>query len=303
MDALDTAVVYFRHAVELDPIYPEAYAGLASAYAMIGYSGYRPAGAMFPKAREAALRSIELDSTLAAPYAALGMELTWQRNFVRAEEAFRKAISLDPKHATAHQWYGILHMILGRKTEAVAELARAAELDALSLQIQNNYATFLAAAGRSDAALHHYQKMIEEEPDSAWVARNPWLLTNMSSLYAARGQVEQGIEIAKRAVDILPRHPRALGNLAGIYHRSGRTKLAQETFSRADTANEHYPAYRALYHAQAGERDSAVVWFNRVQEWGIPVMISIQANESVGRLRGDPRFIALLDRLGLPVPR
>ncbi|MEO5580144.1 MAG: hypothetical protein ABIR58_05750 [Gemmatimonadaceae bacterium] len=83
----------------------------------------------------------------------------------------------------------------------------------------------------------------------------------------------------------------------------GQPKRAQQTFSLADTANEQDPAYRAPYHAQAGERDSAVVWFNRVQEWGIPVVIAIQTNESVGRLRGDPRFIALLDRLGLPVPR
>ena len=82
--ALDTAVIYFRRAAELDPSYAEAESGLANAYVMIGYSGYRPGDAMFPKAKAAALRAIQLDSMQAAPFAALGMELIWERNFANA---------------------------------------------------------------------------------------------------------------------------------------------------------------------------------------------------------------------------
>ena len=298
--SLDTAVVYFRKAIESEPDYVEANAGLANAYVMIGYSGFRPADAMFPKAKAAALRAIDLDGTIAAPYAALGMELTWERKFNAAETAYRKAIALDANYATAHQWYGILLMILSRTSDAVAETRRAAELDPLSLQIQNNYATFLSVSGQPEAALRHYQNVVGEEPDSAWVRRNPWLLTNMSKVYAANGQLDKALRFAERAVEILPDHPRALNALASVYFRMGRPDLARQVFSRANVMNEHYSAYRGFMYAKDGQPDSAFAWFDRVREWGIPILISLPELRRSPSLRDDPRLRALFDRLGLP---
>lgn len=299
-DALDSAVVRFRRAVEIDPLYADAHAGLANAYVMIGYSGYRSAAAMFPKSKAAALRSIALDSTKAAPYAALGMELTWERKFDDAERAFRKSLSLDPGYATAHQWYGILLMIVGRRNESVAELKLAAELDPLSLQIQNNYATFLSSTGDRTGALRHYRKVIEEEPDSAWVNRNPWLLTNIAGAYSASGQMDKALRAAEQAVRILPGHPRAVNSLAGVYRKMGEMEKARAVYATADSANEHYPAYRAFRHMDAGEVDSAFVWLDRVKEWGIPILISVR-NLGGPEVRRDARYVALLRRLGMPV--
>ena len=144
---LDTAVTYFRRATELDHEYAEAYAGLADAYVMLGYFGYRPSAAMFPKAKDAALRSIQLDSTLASALPALAYELTWERDFAGADSAFRKAIALDPTYgsaqamardptyATAHQWYTILLSILGQKPGAVVASRRAVNQDPFSLSV------------------------------------------------------------------------------------------------------------------------------------------------------------------------
>jgi len=294
--ALDTAVVYFRKAAELDPSYAEAESGLANAYVMIGYSGYRPGDAMFPKAKAAAQRAIKLDSTLAAPYAALGMELTWERNFSAAESAFRKAISLDSTYATAHQWYGILLRITGDIPGSVRETGKAAELDPLSLQIQNNYATFLAGSGQRAAAISHYLKMIEEEPDSNWVQRNPWLLTNMASIYAESGRFDEAMRFAQRAEHILPGHPRALSAVAGVYRRMGKHDLARAAFARADRSNPHYAAYQAMFYAAEGQRDSAFAWFDRVEDWGIPILISLRG---LDQLKSDPRYDILLNRLGM----
>ena len=129
-DGLDTAVVYFRRAAELDPEYAEAYAGLADAYVMLGYFGYRQKEATFPNAKAAALRSLQLDSTLASARPALAYVLTWERDFVGADSEFRKAVALDPTYVTAktsdsdptygtaHQWYPTLLMILGREPQA-----------------------------------------------------------------------------------------------------------------------------------------------------------------------------------------
>jgi tetratricopeptide (TPR) repeat protein len=298
-EGLNTAVIYFRSASEIDPGYAEAYAGLADAYVLLGYSGYRPADAMFPKAKAAAMRSMELDSALAAPHAALAHELMWERDFRRSEAEFRKAISLEPGYATAHQWYSMLLMMLGRTQEAVVESGRAAQLDPLSLQIQNTYATFLGASGQREAALRQYEKVVGEEPDSAWVRRNPWLLTNMASVYASNGLYGKAIRAAELAMKIVHNHPRAATTLASIYIRLGQREMARKAFERADTANEQYIAHRGLMYARLGQTDSAFLWLGRVQDWAIPVMIGLRADGQLGSLRRDPRYPALLRRLRL----
>ncbi|MFN2603717.1 MAG: tetratricopeptide repeat protein [Gemmatimonadaceae bacterium] len=298
-EGLDTAVVYFHRAIELDPAYAEAYAGLGNSYVLLGYSGYRPAEAMFPKAKAAALRAIDLDSTLASPYATLGMELTGERYFNGAESAFRTAIARDPRYATAHQWYGILLMILGRVDEAVRETGRAAELDPLSLQIQNTYATFLSDAGNHRAALEQYQKVVGEEPDSAWVRRNPWLLTNMAAVYRENGQYEKALRLAQQSVSVAPHHPRALLALASVYLAMHRPETAREVFSHADTTNEQFPSYRAFMYLAEKKPDSAFIWFDRVKKWGIPVLVSLQDSPELNDLGADPRRRELFRRVGL----
>ena len=295
----DKAVVYFRRATELDPGYAEAYAELAEAYVRIGYFGYRPADAMFPKAKAAALRSIELDSTLATARSALATELIWEHDFAGAESQYQKAISLDSTNATAHQWRGVLLMILRKVPESVAEERRASELAPLSLQIQNNYGTFLNASGEHAAALRHFQKTVGEEPDSAWAARNPWVLSNMARVYADNRKYDDAIRMINRALEIVPRNPRALHTLAEIYVKMGRTDLVEAAFARADTGNEQYPSYRGMVYADLGKADSAFIWFDRQVSWGIQPMLSLQAGEQHAALRRDPRYKALLRRLGI----
>ena len=144
---LDSAVTHFHRAAGLDHDYAAAYAALADAYVMLGYFGYRPREETFPKAKNAALRSLQLDSTLASTHPALAYELAWERDFAGADSEFRKAIALDPTHATtraiavdptyamAHQWYAILLLILGQKPEAVVVSSRAADHDPFSLHV------------------------------------------------------------------------------------------------------------------------------------------------------------------------
>jgi len=146
-EGLDTAVVYFRRATELDPESAAAYAALADAYIMLGYFGYGSKEEMFPKAKAAALRSIRLDSKLASAHPALAYELAWERDFAGANAEFKKATALDPTYAMArapafdptyalaHQWYAILLMILGQKPEALAESRRATNNDPFSLNV------------------------------------------------------------------------------------------------------------------------------------------------------------------------
>ena len=296
----DRAVGFFRRAIEIDPEYAAAWGQLAEAYVRIGYFGYRPAGAMFPKAKAAALRSIALDSLAAGAHTALATELVWEHDFSGAEAEYRKAIAVEPGNATAHQWYGVFLMILRRVPDAVAEERRAAELEPLSLQIQNNYGTFLNAAGDHAGALHQFQQSIAEEPDSAWVRRNPWVLANMARVYADNGQYANAVRSMRRALRIVPRSPRALHTMAVIYDEMGRRDLAREAFALADTSNEQYPAYRGIEYAGEGNLDSAFVWFARATAWGVQPMLTLQSDRQLDDARGDPRFGALLTRLRIP---
>ena len=299
----DRAVAFFRRATELDPEYAEAYAELAEAYVRIGYFGYRPSEAMFPKAKAAALRSMALDGTLAAPHTALATELIWEHDFAGAEAESRKAISLEPNNATAHQWYGVLLMILRRIPESLAEEKRASELEPLSLQIQNNYAAFLNASGDHAGALRHFERSIGEEPDSTWVRRNPWLLANMARVYADNGRYAAAVQSMQRALRIVPNSPRALHTMAVIYHEMGRVDLARRAFAAADTSNEQYAAYRGMTFVSEGKPDSAFAWFGRARSWGVQTMVSLQADQRLDGVREDPRFLDLLARLRIPVAR
>jgi tetratricopeptide (TPR) repeat protein len=273
---------------------------LAESYVRLGYFGYRPAEAMFPKAKAAALQSIQLDSTLASARTALATELIWEHDFAGAETQYRKAISLDSTDFTAHQWYGVLLMILRRVPESVAAEKRAAELAPLSLQTQNNYAMFLNVSGDHAGALRHFQKTVAEEPDSAWVGRNPWLLANMARVYADNGRYADAIGMIDRALVIVPTSPRALHTLASIHNQMGRPQLAIHAFARADPSNDQYAAYRGMVFGGQGNADSAFLWFDRQKEWGIQPMLTLQADRQLDPMRGDARFRALLARLRIP---
>jgi DNA-binding SARP family transcriptional activator len=298
-EGLDQAVTYFRAATERQPDYAEAYAGLADAYVILGYLGFRPAAAMFQKGKAAALRAIALDSTLADAYAPLGLALMWEHDWEGAERALRRAITLAPSYATAHQWYGILFCALGRMPEAVEHTRRASELDPLSRQIANTYGMFLYYGGDSAAALRQYRAVVDAEPDSAWVRQNPWLLSNASRVYTAHGLYDEALRALQFALAAAPRHPRLLWDLSATYVAMGQPERALATFAAADTASGQYAYFRASVFAVLGQRDSAFYWLDRVQEWGPSPVAELRMHPALAPIRSDPRYDALLRRLRL----
>lgn len=298
-EGLAKAVVLLRQAVERDPLYGDAYAGLAEAYALLGYHGFMPAGSAFPKAEAAAQQALELTPASGAAYTALGIVLQWKRDWRGAEQAFKRALELDPKYATAHQHHALLLRTLRREREAVVAARTAAELDPLSIQISNTYAITLSGSGQRDSALIVYERIVGDEPDTAWVRRNPWVLSNYGALLAQAGASEKAIALLQRAIDVVPRHPRPLDDLAAIYLARGDTARAIETFDRADKNHPLYPAYRAFFFGRLGQADSAFAWFDRIEEWSPMVLMKLNTITSRA-LVNDPRYFALRRRLKLP---
>ncbi|MGH7637876.1 MAG: tetratricopeptide repeat protein [Gemmatimonadaceae bacterium] len=297
---LSEAVVLFRRVTERDPTYATAYAGLAQSYALLGYFGFETGDAMFPKARAAAMRALELNPRLGGAYAALGQTLAWEHDWPGAERAYRRAIELANDDPTVHQWYGLLLAYLGRAREAAQHSSEASRLDPLSVQINNMHGMMLFYAGDLAGALRQYERTVVAEPDSAWVKRNPWVLANFSRISAEAGRHSEALRLIERALEVLPTNPRLLLDLAGVHVAAGDLKRARAAYDRADRNHEHFAVYRALFHALMGELDEAFAWFDRVQDFPLPALVGLSNERRFARLRADPRFRAVRDRLHLP---
>lgn len=168
---LKRAVEYFQQAIDKDPGYALAYAGLADCYVV--YNSYqvelpRESG---PKAKAAATKALEIDNTLAEAHASLGMtRMSYEWDWAGAEREFQRAIELDPNYATAHHWYGICLGATGRGDEAIASLKRAQQLDPLSLIISADVGLELHFARRYDEAIDQVRRSLGATP-SPW---GPW---------------------------------------------------------------------------------------------------------------------------------
>lgn len=298
-DGLERAVVLYRQAIERDPAFAAAHAGLADAYVLLGHFGFLPAHAAFPRGRAAARRAIALDSLNAEAHAALGLALAWERDWLGAETALREALVLRPGYATGHQWYALLLAALGRSDEAVAHAAHASELDPLSLQASNTYGLMLYYAGDSAAALRQFRRLVVMEPDTGWVGESPWLLANATRVYVANGLYEEASATLARAVAANPQHPRPLWERAYLQVRMGRRADAFSAIDQAARTDRQYGYYRACVHAALGQPDSAFAWFDRVEEWIPAAMSDLRMDPRLAPLRTDPRYARLLARLGL----
>ncbi len=289
-DGLERAVVLYRQATERDPSFAPAYAGMAQAYAMLGYFGFGPADAMFPKARAAAERAITLDARSGEAYAALGQALAWEHRWRESEAAYRTALSASPDDATVHQWYALTLAYMGRARESLVHTTIASRLDPLSVQINNFHGVMLYYAGDLPASLRQFERTVIAEPDSAWVRQNPWVLDNYGHILGAAGRTTEGARLIERALKVVPRNPRALLDLAAVHARAGDTARARADFAQADPSHPHYLLYRGLFHAVLGETGEAYQWIEQVREWPLAPLIGVNNDPQYARLRADPRF-------------
>jgi Tfp pilus assembly protein PilF len=159
------AIEHFNQAIEKDPNYALAYAGLADSYILLGNFGLLPPKEEYGKAREAAMKALELDDALGEAHNALAnVKAVYDWDWPGAEREYKRAIELNPGYATAHEWYGGLLSELGRHEEALAEIKRAQQLDPLSLIINTVSGWVLMQAGQDDLAIEQLRKTLEMDP-------------------------------------------------------------------------------------------------------------------------------------------
>ena len=296
-EALKQAAQYYNQAIEKDPGYALAYAGLAETYTLYpDYNIASPADS-YPKARAAAERALELDSSLAEPHTALGKYRNyWEWNRPEAEREYRRAIELKPNYATAHHWLGTDLLAQEKRfDEAIVEAKRAEELDPLSPIIATNFADTLWFARRYDEAIAKYRQALTIDPNFYFAHGE------LANVLAIKGMYAEAIAENRKALE-LSGDPIIKGYLAYSLAKSGQraeaTKLLDE-LNRERAAGYVTPYALAVACIGLGQRDQAFSWLEKdADEHGTTAAYDA-VDPLLDELRSDARFGELLKRVGL----
>jgi serine/threonine protein kinase/Flp pilus assembly protein TadD len=293
-DNIPKAIEYFEEAIRQDPNYALAYAGLAEAWITLpGHASARLQDVK-PKAKEAALKSLQIDDTLAGAHTALAQVLFFDLDFAGAIKEFQRAIDLDPNYATAHHWYANGPLLaLGRFDEAVAEGARAVELDPLSPIINVNQANNFIIAGRYHEAIHQIRKALELDPEFGYAH------SNLGMALELKGDFPGAIAEFRRAHQ-LNGDPLSLAYLGNLYGKTGNIMEAANILTELEqlTKTKYVSAYAfALVQAGLGNRAEVLRWLekcyaDRSQEIGY-----LRVDRLLDPLRDDPGFQNLVGRV------
>jgi len=297
-DGLKVALAYFNQATGEDPKYPQAYSGLADTYALLGdwqYAVMTPKEA-FPKAKAAAIKALELDSTLGEAHNSLAFILDgFDWDLDSGGKEFQRAIELNPGYATAHHWYAWHLSLLGRYDEAIAEMRKAENLDPLSLIINADLAELLVLAHSYDESIQQSRKTIEMDPNFA-LAHN-----QLAQAYLQKHMYDEAVAELQKAVQLSGRSPTCIANLARAYVASGKrdeaVQLLNELKKRASPGYSNAAEISMIY-ASFGDMDQAMNWLEKGYEERFNPGVLLRPG--FDPLRSDSRFQSLVHRIGLP---
>ena len=293
---IETGVSYFRQAIELDPAYALAHAGLAEAYRLLAISGEMPPTELMPQAKAAARKAVEIDDGLAEAHTALGHVIFWHDwDWEAAKNQFRRALELDPNNADAHGAYAVVLSYTGRHDEAIDEIKRARDLDPLNSRTNVIEGVTLINAGRADEALDRLRKTLNLEPNY-WFARQ-----YAASAYIEKGMYPEAIAEAREAREFPGVPTRPVSFLGYALAKSGRRAEARaELEGLLRLSKERYvPPYNiAMIYNGLDERDETLAWLERGYREREPRMVFLKVEPKWNNLRHDSRFQDLLRRVG-----
>jgi serine/threonine-protein kinase len=292
------AIEHFQQAVENDPGYALAYAGLADCYVLLGWNSYMPPKDAFPRSKAAAKASLQLDPGLAeahTPLAALLWLDDWEWD--RAQTEFERSLELSPTYPTANHWYAEYLMTMGRHEEAMVRIKKSQDLDPLSLIISVAVGWALYFARRYDEAIEQLRRTVDLDPNYP-VAY--WIL---GVSLRKTGCYELAIKEGEKGVRLSGGSPLMRAALAHTLGAAGRPKEALQILDElTELAKEKYvaPYFFAGIHIGLGESERAIEYLQKCYEEHSHWLIYLHLDPSMDDLRDNPDFQALLRRVGLP---
>ncbi len=298
-EGLQKSIEFFQQAIDLDPTYALAYAGLADAYVILGWWQYLEPKETFTKAKSAARKAIEIDDSLAEAHAALAFsKFTYDWDWQGAEKEFKRAIALNPKYASAHQWYADWLGIMGRYDEARAEIRKALELDPLSLIINAASGLLYQYAGDDDKAIRQLNKTLEMDPN--FIPAHSWLFGS----YLRKGMHDKSfnhfIAAYSAFYELTSEEKDAVHT---IYEDFGWDGVARFMIAKLEVrSKEKYvsPADLSMYYVLLGDHEQALDYLEKAYQIRSSRMAYLGVMPEFEALHSEPRFQALLKKVGLP---
>jgi tetratricopeptide (TPR) repeat protein len=294
---MNKGIECFENAIEIEPDYALAHAGIADAYSMLGAYYFLPAKESYPKAIEAAQKAIELDNSLAEAHCALGYaiyEFNW--DWIGAEESFKKGLKINPGYSFGHASYAHCLLMLGRFDDAMREIKLARELDPLGLITNANvgYAYFLSR--KYDAALKEYNKALVIDPNFY-----P-LLGYIAEVYEQKEMLHQALETMQLAYNKSEMNPKLLAELGHIYALSGNKMEALTILDqlKEKSKSEFISAsHFAMVYLGLNDKEQIFQWLKKSYEEKAPFMCYLKVDPRFDKIRSDERFLELMKNVGL----
>jgi tetratricopeptide (TPR) repeat protein len=295
-ESIHKAIDHFNRALELDPLYAPAYTGLADALATLGDMLYlMPSKDAFAKAEAASLRALQMDPSQAEAHATLGHLRMHAWRWEDAEREFQQAIAIDPGYASAHHWRAFNLASVGRLDEAVASIETAQRLDPLSLIINADVAQVLYFARRYDEAIAQSRKTLQM--NAGFQEARRILFLSLQRMHHDQEALKE-LEAFYRSPDGGP------GASTGYaFAMLGRRARARAVLGQQESHSERQfvPPYNlAVIHAGLGDVDRAFALLDESVTRNDTESMILPVDPRLDALRRDPRYAALLRRMGLP---
>jgi len=294
-DELKKAIEEFQQAIDRDPNYALAYAGLADCYMLLEQYAGIPWSEKAPNAKAAAERSLVIDDSLAEAHTSLAFYYRMSWRWVESEKEFKKAISLNPNYPTAHHWYEVLLRSVGRLDEALAEIKRAQELDPLSAVLEVNIGAVYVMRDDLDSGMEHSRRLVELDPNF------PLSHQISGTVYLKQRRFAEAITEFQQNV-ANDRSAYSLSYLGHAYAMAGRRDEALAVLKELEgryKKRESLAQYVAAVYAGLGDQDQAFAWLEKGFQEKSGLLDFVVMEVSFDPLRSDPRYADLLRRMGL----
>jgi serine/threonine-protein kinase len=296
-DGVAEAIRFFEQAIAEDPGYAPAYAGLADSYALdVDYRAI-PVAEAYTRAKDYARKALALDEAVPSAHASLAWSLfVYDWDWDGAEREFRRAIALNPRYASAHQWFAFLLSSRGEHDAALLEGLTATELDPGSVSARRGVGWLYYYARRYDQARDHLARAIEMNP----MATESYRILGMT--LALQGELEEAERVLREALTLPGAGAYTDATLAWVLARAGKRAHAERVLGAlALQAQRDYvsPVAFAIVHIGLGNLDTALDWAERAYDERRGWLAYFKVNAVVDPLRGSPRFDALVRKLNL----
>jgi TolB-like protein/Tfp pilus assembly protein PilF len=288
------AIEFFRQAIDKDPSYASAYAGMAESYTMLGFNQYLPPNEAFPNAMAAAKRAVDLDDGLAEAHASMGLVSLMMWDWAAADQELRRALELNFNLSDAHEYRSWYLAAVGKLPEAVSEGKMAQDLDPLSISINTGLDTLYYLQRDYDKALAQCRKALEISPDAGSIHYD------LFDIYSAKSMGDQAIDELEKEIGS-EGGPEEAASIDQSYKQNGYAGALRRAIEIAsNTSAEDYDPYLAAKgYMLLGDKDKAFVWLNKAADAHSQILF-IKSDPYWDSIRSDPRYADLLRRVGLP---